>query len=74
MAWAQPSSDWVPGQAPGLRVRLASALSSPRLSAEGRTPSKMRRFLRPGHDPARERLKRDLFQFNKVRGLGDVFR
>ncbi|XP_015418774.1 PREDICTED: lethal(2) giant larvae protein homolog 2 isoform X9 [Myotis davidii] len=25
----------------------------------------MRRFLRPGHDPARERLKRDLFQFNK---------
>lgn len=27
----------------------------------------MRRFLRPGHDPARERLKRDLFQFNKVR-------
>lgn len=32
----------------------------------------MRRFLRPGHDPARERLKRDLFQFNKVRGLGDA--
>lgn len=30
----------------------------------------MRRFLRPGHDPARERLKRDLFQFNKVRGAG----
>ncbi|XP_062936615.1 LLGL scribble cell polarity complex component 2 isoform X4 [Cynocephalus volans] len=28
--------------------------------------SKMRRFLRPGHDPARERLKRDLFQFNKT--------
>ncbi|XP_029068104.1 lethal(2) giant larvae protein homolog 2 isoform X1 [Monodon monoceros] len=26
----------------------------------------MRRFLRPGHDPARERLKRDLFQFNKT--------
>lgn len=26
----------------------------------------MRRFLRPGHDPVRERLKRDLFQFNKV--------
>uniref|UniRef100_A0A8C6RVS6 LLGL2 scribble cell polarity complex component n=1 Tax=Nannospalax galili TaxID=1026970 RepID=A0A8C6RVS6_NANGA len=26
----------------------------------------MRRFLRTGHDPARERLKRDLFQFNKV--------
>ncbi|XP_074870514.1 LLGL scribble cell polarity complex component 2 isoform X2 [Carettochelys insculpta] len=25
----------------------------------------MRRFLRPGHDPVRERLKRDLFQFNK---------
>ncbi|XP_014387258.1 PREDICTED: lethal(2) giant larvae protein homolog 2 isoform X6 [Myotis brandtii] len=25
----------------------------------------MRRFLRSGHDPARERLKRDLFQFNK---------
>ncbi|XP_037056589.1 LLGL scribble cell polarity complex component 2 isoform X5 [Peromyscus leucopus] len=27
---------------------------------------KMRRFLRTGHDPARERLKRDLFQFNKT--------
>uniref|UniRef100_A0A8D2LIM7 LLGL scribble cell polarity complex component 2 n=1 Tax=Varanus komodoensis TaxID=61221 RepID=A0A8D2LIM7_VARKO len=27
---------------------------------------KMRRFLRPGHDPVRERLKRDLFQFNKT--------
>lgn len=27
---------------------------------------KMRRFLRSGHDPAREILKRDLFQFNKV--------
>uniref|UniRef100_A0A2K5LKB6 LLGL scribble cell polarity complex component 2 n=1 Tax=Cercocebus atys TaxID=9531 RepID=A0A2K5LKB6_CERAT len=26
----------------------------------------MRRFLRPGHDPVRERLKRDLFQFNKT--------
>ncbi|XP_073742068.1 LLGL scribble cell polarity complex component 2 isoform X3 [Callorhinus ursinus] len=26
----------------------------------------MRRFLRSGHDPARERLKRDLFQFNKT--------
>lgn len=26
----------------------------------------MRRFLRTGHDPARERLKRDLFQFNKT--------
>ncbi|XP_021562283.1 lethal(2) giant larvae protein homolog 2 [Carlito syrichta] len=26
----------------------------------------MRRFLRPGHDLARERLKRDLFQFNKT--------
>lgn len=26
----------------------------------------MRRFLRTGHDPVRERLKRDLFQFNKV--------
>uniref|UniRef100_A0A670HZH8 LLGL scribble cell polarity complex component 2 n=1 Tax=Podarcis muralis TaxID=64176 RepID=A0A670HZH8_PODMU len=26
----------------------------------------MRRFLRPGHDPIRERLKRDLFQFNKT--------
>lgn len=26
----------------------------------------MRRFLRPGHDPVRERLKRELFQFNKV--------
>ncbi|XP_052543792.1 LLGL scribble cell polarity complex component 2 isoform X2 [Tympanuchus pallidicinctus] len=25
----------------------------------------MRRFLRPGHDPVRERLKRELFQFNK---------
>ncbi|KAH0629490.1 hypothetical protein JD844_011587 [Phrynosoma platyrhinos] len=25
----------------------------------------MRRFLRSGHDPIRERLKRDLFQFNK---------
>lgn len=32
--------------------------------------NKMRRFLRTGHDPARERLKRDLFQFNKVRGEG----
>lgn len=31
----------------------------------------MRRFLRPGHDLARERLKRDLFQFNKVRESGD---
>lgn len=37
-------------------------------SPGGCTPSKMRRFLRSGHDPARERLKRDLFQFNKVRG------
>lgn len=27
---------------------------------------KMRRFLRPGHDPVREKLKRDLFQFHKV--------
>ncbi|KAJ6660315.1 hypothetical protein lerEdw1_017738, partial [Lerista edwardsae] len=27
---------------------------------------KMRRFLRSGHDPIRERLKRDLFQFNKT--------
>ncbi|KAG8129052.1 putative Lethal giant larvae protein [Naja naja] len=27
---------------------------------------KMRRFLRPGHDTVRERLKRDLFQFNKT--------
>ncbi|XP_003217256.1 LLGL scribble cell polarity complex component 2 isoform X1 [Anolis carolinensis] len=26
----------------------------------------MRRFLRSGHDPIRERLKRDLFQFNKT--------
>ncbi|OXB76961.1 UNVERIFIED_CONTAM: hypothetical protein H355_014783, partial [Colinus virginianus] len=26
----------------------------------------MRRFLRPGHDPVRERLKRELFHFNKV--------
>uniref|UniRef100_A0A8V1AFS3 LLGL scribble cell polarity complex component 2 n=1 Tax=Gallus gallus TaxID=9031 RepID=A0A8V1AFS3_CHICK len=26
----------------------------------------MRRFLRPGHDPVRERLKRELFQFNKT--------
>uniref|UniRef100_A0A8C5KG69 LLGL scribble cell polarity complex component 2 n=1 Tax=Jaculus jaculus TaxID=51337 RepID=A0A8C5KG69_JACJA len=26
----------------------------------------MRRFLRAGHDPMRERLKRDLFQFNKT--------
>ncbi|XP_015674715.1 lethal(2) giant larvae protein homolog 2 [Protobothrops mucrosquamatus] len=26
----------------------------------------MRRFLRPGHDTVRERLKRDLFQFNKT--------
>ncbi|XP_054834246.1 LLGL scribble cell polarity complex component 2 isoform X2 [Eublepharis macularius] len=26
----------------------------------------MRRFLRPGYDPVRERLKRDLFQFNKT--------
>ncbi|KAJ1130102.1 hypothetical protein NDU88_008458 [Pleurodeles waltl] len=26
----------------------------------------MRRFLRPGHDPVRESLKRDLFQFNKT--------
>ncbi|XP_015281120.1 PREDICTED: lethal(2) giant larvae protein homolog 2 isoform X1 [Gekko japonicus] len=26
----------------------------------------MRRFLRSGHDPVRERLKRDLFQFNKT--------
>ncbi|KAM7146377.1 LLGL scribble cell polarity complex component 2 isoform 1-T1 [Macrochelys suwanniensis] len=26
----------------------------------------MRRFLRHGHDPVRERLKRDLFQFNKT--------
>ncbi|CAO2646088.1 LLGL scribble cell polarity complex component 2 [Lemmus lemmus] len=26
----------------------------------------MRRFLRTGHDPARERLKRDLFHFNKT--------
>uniref|UniRef100_A0A8D0L675 LLGL scribble cell polarity complex component 2 n=1 Tax=Sphenodon punctatus TaxID=8508 RepID=A0A8D0L675_SPHPU len=26
----------------------------------------MRRFLRPGHDLVRERLKRDLFQFNKT--------
>lgn len=31
----------------------------------------MRRFLRTGHDPARERLKRDLFQFNKVSGEGE---
>ncbi|XP_035198199.1 LLGL scribble cell polarity complex component 2 isoform X4 [Oxyura jamaicensis] len=30
------------------------------------TAGKMRRFLRPGHDPVRERLKRDLFQFNKT--------
>ncbi|KAM6345321.1 LLGL scribble cell polarity complex component 2-like isoform 3-T3 [Alca torda] len=30
------------------------------------TARKMRRFLRPGHDPVRERLKRDLFQFNKT--------
>lgn len=36
----------------------------------GHKLSKMRRFLRTGHDPARERLKRDLFQFNKVRGKG----
>ncbi|XP_065591660.1 LLGL scribble cell polarity complex component 2 isoform X2 [Cyrtonyx montezumae] len=26
----------------------------------------MRRFLRPGHDPVRERLKRELFHFNKT--------
>ncbi|CAI5766030.1 LLGL scribble cell polarity complex component 2 isoform X4 [Podarcis lilfordi] len=31
-----------------------------------RLKRKMRRFLRPGHDPIRERLKRDLFQFNKT--------
>ncbi|XP_064378656.1 LLGL scribble cell polarity complex component 2 isoform X3 [Dromaius novaehollandiae] len=33
---------------------------------QGNTAGKMRRFLRPGHDPVRERLKRDLFQFNKT--------
>ncbi|POI35322.1 hypothetical protein CIB84_000926 [Bambusicola thoracicus] len=32
----------------------------------------MRRFLRPGHDPVRERLKRELFQFNK--NLNKAFR
>lgn len=46
--------------------------TAPRLSPGGWTQSKMRRFLRPGHDPARERLKRDLFQFNKVRGTWDT--
>lgn len=34
----------------------------------------MRRFLRPGHDPVRERLKRDLFQFNKVWGFPQTSR
>ncbi|KAF3817257.1 hypothetical protein GH733_011657, partial [Mirounga leonina] len=37
-----------------------------RRSLGGCTLSTMRRFLRSGHDPARERLKRDLFQFNKT--------
>lgn len=31
--------------------------------------AEMKRFLRSGHDSVRERLKRDLFQFNKVMKL-----
>ncbi|KAK2506736.1 hypothetical protein MC885_010136 [Smutsia gigantea] len=55
-----PGLTWFWGA--GLLGPLVSSSSS---SSRG-APSKMRRFLRSGHDPARERLKRDLFQFNKT--------
>ncbi|XP_021096750.1 lethal(2) giant larvae protein homolog 2 isoform X3 [Heterocephalus glaber] len=44
---------------------LTSSLSSTLIGLQW-AAANMRRFLRPGHDPARERLKRDLFQFNKT--------
>lgn len=70
MGWAKPSVPrsqrgcW--GQSCVAASRWWSAAAS--LSLGGFALSTMRRFLRSGHDPARERLKRDLFQFNKVRG------
>lgn len=66
---------WWPGLSlAGLALGVGCVFALPRCSTAspfspgGCSPSKMRRFLRSGHDPARERLKRDLFQFNKVRG------
>ena len=55
------------GSGSGAAGLLSPVLSSCPPFPRGPVRSKMRRFLRPGHDPARERLKRDLFQFNKVR-------
>ena len=57
------------GSGPGSGASLARRSATPHFP-QGAAHNKMRRFLRPGHDPARERLKRDLFQFNKVRGAG----
>ncbi|MXQ87067.1 hypothetical protein E5288_WYG007494 [Bos mutus] len=53
-----------PPEAPGRPRFLKLLRREP--ACLGGPHNKMRRFLRPGHDPARERLKRDLFQFNKT--------
>lgn len=68
--WAKPSAPGSQRECWGQGCRAASHCWSTAalLSLGGCALSTMRRFLRSGHDPARERLKRDLFQFNKVRG------
>lgn len=69
--WAGPGLGWAgPGRAgPGRAwaARWPRPGAQQLVSLQGLHASTMRRFLRSGHDPARERLKRDLFQFNKVR-------